>query len=89
MSRKLTLVATATVAFAHLGLGAAAEDATTRIDIAERVVGNPPGAGGTAILALDMYEHSYHIDFGAKAGSHVETFINAIRWSNAERLWSI
>ena len=25
-------------------------------------------AGGTPILALDMYEHSYHIDFGAKAG---------------------
>jgi Fe-Mn family superoxide dismutase len=24
-------------------------------------------AGGTPILALDMYEHSYHIDFGAKA----------------------
>ena len=26
-------------------------------------------AGGTPILALDMYEHSYHIDFGAKAAS--------------------
>jgi superoxide dismutase, Fe-Mn family len=26
-------------------------------------------AGGTPILALDMYEHSYHMDFGAKAGS--------------------
>ena len=24
-------------------------------------------AGATPILALDMYEHSYHIDFGAKA----------------------
>jgi Fe-Mn family superoxide dismutase len=29
-------------------------------------------AGGTPILALDMYEHSYHIDFGAKAGGHVD-----------------
>jgi Fe-Mn family superoxide dismutase len=43
-------------------------------------------AGGTPVLALDMYEHSYHIDFGAKAGTYVETFMNAIRWSNAERL---
>ena len=29
-------------------------------------------AGGTPILALDMYEHSYHIDYGAKAGEYVE-----------------
>src|SRR4051794_10003948 len=26
-------------------------------------------AGGRPILALDMYEHSYHIDYGAKAGA--------------------
>ena len=25
-------------------------------------------AGGQPILALDMYEHSYHLDYGAKAG---------------------
>jgi Fe-Mn family superoxide dismutase len=24
-------------------------------------------AGGTPLLALDMHEHSYHVDFGAKA----------------------
>src|SRR5881409_2283425 len=35
-------------------------------------------AGGTPILALDMYEHSYHIDFGAKAGSYVDTFMSVI-----------
>ena len=29
-------------------------------------------AGGTPILALDMYEHSYHIDYGAKAANCVE-----------------
>src|ERR1700755_1244866 len=29
-------------------------------------------AGGTPILALDMYEHSYHMDFGAKAASYVD-----------------
>jgi superoxide dismutase, Fe-Mn family len=44
-------------------------------------------AGGTPILALDMYEHSYHIDFGAKAATYVETFMDAIRWNNAERLF--
>ena len=44
-------------------------------------------AGGTPILALDMYEHSYHIDFGAKAAGYVETFMQAIRWGNAGRLF--
>jgi len=44
-------------------------------------------AGGTPILALDMYEHSYHIDFGAKASGYVETFMEAIRWGNAGRLF--
>jgi len=45
-------------------------------------------AGGTPILALDMYEHSYHIDFGAKPASYVDTFMAAIRWSNSDRLFS-
>jgi len=44
-------------------------------------------AGATPILALDMYEHSYHIDFGAKAAGYVETFMQAIRWANAGRLF--
>jgi Fe-Mn family superoxide dismutase len=43
-------------------------------------------AGATPILALDMYEHSYHIDFGAKAAGYVETFMQAIRWGNAGHL---
>ncbi len=42
-------------------------------------------AGGTPILALDMYEHAYHMDFGAKAASYVETFMAAISWDNAEK----
>jgi superoxide dismutase len=44
-------------------------------------------AGGTPILALDMYEHSYHMDFGAKAASYVDTFMDAVRWNNAEQLF--
>ena len=45
-------------------------------------------AGGQPIVALDMYEHSYHIDYGAKAATYVDTFMNAIRWSNADRLFA-
>ena len=42
-------------------------------------------AGATPILALDMYEHSYHIDYGAKAASYVDVFMEAINWSNVRR----
>jgi Fe-Mn family superoxide dismutase len=45
-------------------------------------------AGGQPILALDMYEHSYHIDYGAKAATYVDTFMSAIRWSNADKLFA-
>ena len=37
-------------------------------------------AGGTPLLALDMYEHAYHIDFGANAGGYVDAFMNNIAW---------
>lgn len=45
-------------------------------------------AGGTPILALDMYEHSYHMDYGAKAATYVETYMAAICWGNADRLYA-
>jgi superoxide dismutase, Fe-Mn family len=45
-------------------------------------------AGGQPIVALDMYEHSYHIDYGAKAATYVDTFMNAIRWGNADLLFA-
>lgn len=37
-------------------------------------------AGGVPILALDMYEHAYHMDFGAQAGAWVEAFMRNISW---------
>jgi Fe-Mn family superoxide dismutase len=37
-------------------------------------------AGGLPILALDMYEHAYHLDFGARAGAYVDAFIKNIHW---------
>ncbi|HYC66539.1 MAG TPA: Fe-Mn family superoxide dismutase [Reyranellaceae bacterium] len=37
-------------------------------------------AGGTPLLALDMYEHSYHIDFGANPAAYVDAFMNNIAW---------
>jgi Fe-Mn family superoxide dismutase len=36
--------------------------------------------GGTPILALDMYEHAYHIDFGAKASAYVDQIMANLHW---------
>ena len=40
-------------------------------------------AGATPLLALDMYEHSYHMDFGAKAAAYVDAFMANVRWESA------
>jgi len=37
-------------------------------------------AGATPILALDMYEHSYHLDFGAKAAAYVDQVMANLNW---------
>ena len=39
-------------------------------------------AGGVPILALDMYEHAYHMDFGAAAGAYVDAFMENIHWAH-------
>ena len=36
------------------------------------------------LIALDMYEHSYHMDFGAKAGAYVDAFMQNLSWTTAE-----
>ena len=40
-------------------------------------------AGGTPLLALDMYEHAYHLDFGANAGAYVDAFMANVSWTRA------
>ena len=38
-------------------------------------------AGGVPLLALDMYEHAYHLDFGAAAASYVDAFMGNVDWA--------
>ena len=40
-------------------------------------------AGGTPLVALDMYEHAYQMDYGAKAGAYVDAVMKALSWRNA------
>lgn len=37
-------------------------------------------AGARPVLALDMYEHSYHLDYGARAGEYVDAFMANMAW---------
>jgi superoxide dismutase, Fe-Mn family len=45
-------------------------------------------AGATPILALDMYEHAYHLDFGADAGAYVDAFMKNIDWDHVAARFS-
>lgn len=41
-------------------------------------------ADGTVLIALDMYEHAYAMDFGGDAARYVETFMKSMRWDYAD-----
>ena len=71
----------------RLGLGAArlrAARPPARQPVAPPITGRRV-AGGIPILALDMYEHAYHIDFGANAGAYVDAFMRNIDWKRRRR----
>lgn len=36
---------------------------------------------GIPLLVLDMYEHSYHMDYGSKAAAYIDAFMQNINWS--------
>lgn len=37
-------------------------------------------ADGVPIIALDMYEHAYHMDFGSNANAYVDAFMANLHW---------
>jgi Fe-Mn family superoxide dismutase len=44
--------------------------------------------GGVPIIALDMYEHAYHIDFGANVKAYVGTFMRNLDWKAASERYA-
>lgn len=42
-------------------------------------------AGGTPVLVMDMYEHGYHIDYGANAKGYVDAFFQNVKWDEVNR----
>lgn len=37
------------------------------------------------LLVLDMYEHAYHLDFGAAAARYVDAFFQNVQWDEVSR----
>lgn len=37
-------------------------------------------AATVPLLVMDMYEHSYHMDYGAAAGQYLEAFMRNVHW---------
>ena len=46
---------------------------------------NPPFS--RPLLVLDMYEHSYHMDYGAAAAKYVDAFMQNVKWEEVYRRW--
>lgn len=41
-------------------------------------------AYGVPLIALDMYEHAFHMDFGAAAAKYVDAFMRNLDWETVE-----
>ena len=42
-------------------------------------------AAGTPVLVLDMYEHGYHMDYGANAKAYIDAFFRNVHWDEVNR----
>ena len=42
-------------------------------------------AFGAPLLVMDMYEHSYQMDFGAAAGKYIDAFFQNVNWDEVEK----
>lgn len=42
-------------------------------------------ATGIPLLALDMYEHSYHMDYGSAAARYIDAFMRNVNWEEVDR----
>lgn len=43
---------------------------------------------GVPLLALDMYEHAFHMDYGAAAAKYVDAFMRNVDWETVERRYA-
>jgi Fe-Mn family superoxide dismutase len=41
------------------------------------------------VLALDVYEHAYMIDYGIDRGKYLETFVNNLQWDIVAKRFTV
>jgi len=46
-------------------------------------------SSGVPLLVLDMYEHSYHMDYGTAAGKYIDAFFANLHWEEIDRRTAI
>ena len=44
-------------------------------------------ATGIPLLVMDMYEHSYHMDYGTKASQYIDAFMSNVDWEEVTKRW--
>ena len=40
---------------------------------------------GMPLMALDMYEHAYHMDYGSAAAKYIDAFMLNVNWEEVNR----
>lgn len=46
-------------------------------------------SSGVPLLVLDMYEHSYHMDYGTAAARYIDAFFGNLHWEEIDRRTTI
>lgn len=56
-----------------------------------RIIGTtghaPALAAGNPIFVLDMFEHSYALDYGSAHGKYIDAFFANLNWTVLDKRW--